>query len=215
MQLNFSYDEEKDIDCLLLVGGGSTFQPGNRTKTYECLLAFTSEIDNRETVREFVRVFIKNNMIDPQGNIATIQKNWDSISDGFQKSAERVFGVSMTDAVTAYLTITRRYPYRLDKNYFYVSATNTNANAVAMHELWHFYTWRKFGREVESKIGAKTYGDIKEALTVLLNIECPALMGSEIDKGYPQHQELRSRIMDIWSKSKDIEEVWSKALLSI
>jgi hypothetical protein len=84
----------------------------------------------------------------------------------------------------------------------------TNANAVSMHELWHFYTWYKFGREVEQKIGKERYNDIKEALTVLLNIECSDLMADEIDRGYPQHQDLRSKIADVWSKSKDIDGVW-------
>ncbi len=208
MKVNFVYNEDKDIDCLLSKGGGSNNQPGNRTKTYEALLAFTSDLGNREKVREFVRGFIQDNKLDPQKDALAIQKNWDSISGEFEKRAERVFDLSIADTITAYLTITGRFPYRIEERYFYVSAKKTNANTTAMHELWHFYTWYKFGRETEQKIGVEKYNDIKESLTVLLNIECLDLMGGEIDKGYPQHQELRNKIIDIWNKTKDINEVW-------
>ncbi|MFA6295306.1 MAG: hypothetical protein WC666_02680 [Candidatus Paceibacterota bacterium] len=212
MKVNFSYNEDKDIDCLLSKGGGSQNQPGSKTKTYEALLAYTSDLGNREIVSEFVRKFIRDNKLDPQRDVLTIQKNWDSIGERFEKCAERVFGVSIMDTISAYLTITGRFPYRLDERYFYVSARKTNVNAVAMHELWHFYTWHKFGREVERKIGMEKYNDIKEALTVLLNIECSELMCGEIDKGYPQHQELRNKITDIWNKNKDVDEVWNDVL---
>ncbi|MDO8571195.1 MAG: hypothetical protein Q7R79_00760, partial [bacterium] len=149
------------------------------------------------------------NKLDPQRDALIIQKNWDSISDEFEKRAKRVFGVSITDTITAYLTITGRFPYRIDEKYFYVSAKNTNANTVSMHELWHFYTWQKFSQEAESKIGAEKYNDIKEALTVLLNIECADLMNGEVDKGYPQHQELRNKITIVWNQTKNIDEVWN------
>jgi hypothetical protein len=209
MKLNFLYDEDKDIDCLLSKGGGSNNQPGSKTKTYEALLAFTSDIGNRENVREFVRKFINDNKLDPQNNAIVIHSNWDPIETEFQKRAERVFSVSIADSISAYLTITGRWPYRFDKNYFFVSAKNTNANTTAMHELWHFYTWRRFDREVEQKIGVAKYNDIKESLTILLNIECSDLMGGKIDMGYPQHQELRKKFAEIWNKTKDIDEVWN------
>ncbi len=209
MKVNFLYNEDKDIDCLLSIGGGSQNQPRSKTKTYEALLAHTSDLGNREMVREFVRNFIRDNKLDPQRDALVIQGNWDMISERFEKCAERVFCVSIIDIISAYLTITGRFPYRFDEKYFYVSARKTNVNAIAMHELWHFYTWHKFGREMERKIGMEKYNDVKEALTVLLNIECSLLMGGEIDKGYPQHQELRNKITDIWNKNKDIDEVWN------
>lgn len=208
MKLTFLYDEDKDIDCLLLVGGGSNNQPGSKTKTYEALLAKVSDIGDREKIREFVRGFIHDNGLDPQRNVPVIQKNWDLIGGEFEKRAERVFGLSIADSIDAYLTITGRFPYRIKERYFYVSTKMTNANAVSMHELWHFYTWQRFGLDVEHKIGKEKYNDTKEALTVLLNIECADLMAGEIDRGYPQHQVLRRQNADIWNINKDIDVVW-------
>lgn len=82
-----------------------------------------------------------------------------------------------------------------------------------MHELWHFYTWSKFGDNEEQKIGVRKYNDMKEALTVLLNIECKHLLPEGVlDMGYPQHQELRNRISELWKKNPDILYVWTEAL---
>jgi len=210
MYINFIYDEGMDIDCLISKGGGSSNQPGKRTKTYEALLDYTNEIENKEKVREFVRLYIKENNLDAEKTTISLQKNWDLISNEFEKRAERVFGLNIMDNVIAYLTITGRFPYNPEKKYFYVSIKKSNANSTAMHELWHFYTHRKFEHTI-SLIGQSKFNDIKEALSVLLNIECLDLMNGEIDNGYPQHQELRRLITETWLKTKDVDEVWKVA----
>ncbi len=78
-----------------------------------------------------------------------------------------------------------------------------------MHEYWHLYTWYKFGVIWEEKLGKQKYNDIKESLTVLLNIECKDLFPeNKKDIGYPQHQELREKIIKIWNETKDIDKLW-------
>jgi len=211
MKVNFLYDEQKDIECLLSKGSGSNNSPGQKTKTYEALLAFTDDVNNTEKVREFVRLHIKENNLNLEEAAVSLQRNWDMISKDFGKRAEKVFGLSIADDITAYLTIPVRFPYNIEKKYFYVSAKKSNVNATAMHELWHFYTWHKF-RDTIDQIGPEKFNDIKEALTVLLNIECLDLLKGEADKGYPQHQELRKLISDTWSKTREINKVWKVAL---
>jgi len=213
MKVSFVYNENMDIDCLISKGGGSNNSLGQKTKTYEALLAYTNEVKNTEKVKEFVRLHIKENDFNLEEVTKSLQINWDVISSDFEKRAEKVFGLNIADNITAYLTITGRFPYSIEKKYFYVSAKKSNANATAMHELWHFYTWHKFGDTI-NHVGSDKFNDIKEALTVLLNIECVDLMNGEIDKGYPQHQELRKIISDTWSKTKDINEAWKVALVA-
>ena len=79
-----------------------------------------------------------------------------------------------------------------------------------MHELWHFYTWEKFGEREMIGLGMNKYNDVKEALTILLNLECSDLMNAK-DFGYPQHQNLRKIIADTWLKTKNIEGTWYAA----
>jgi hypothetical protein len=80
-----------------------------------------------------------------------------------------------------------------------------------MHELWHFYTWYKFGEDEQERLGMEKYNDIKEALTVLLNVECEHLLPEGVtDYGYPQHQELRKEILSLWQENPDIDFIWKK-----
>lgn len=213
MNVNFIYNEDKDIECLLSKGSGSNNSPGEKTKTYEAFLKYTTKINDTEKVKEFVRLFMKENNLNPKEIAVLLQKNWDLVSREFEKRAERVFGISIVDNITGYLTITGRFPYNIQEKYFYVSAKKSNANATAMHELWHFYTWHKFGDYV-SKIGSQKYNDIKESLTVLLNIEALDLLRGEIDEGYVQHKKMRDFAVEVWKKTKDINKVWD-AMISL
>lgn len=207
MKIDFVYDEDKDIDCLLSKGGSSmnSLKP---TKTYEALLAYTKDLSDREKVRGFVRSFRSK---DINANILQLQENWTTISAEYEKRAENVFGVKISDTIIAYLTITGRHPYSVEGKYFYAPANKINANKTCMHELWHFYTWHKFGQQ-QNIIGPAKYNEIKEALTVLLNLECADLMAGEIDNGYHQHQGLRAKMSEVWNNTKDIDTVWNECV---
>ena len=79
-----------------------------------------------------------------------------------------------------------------------------------MHELWHFYTWYGLGADQEEKLGKQKYNDLKESLTVLLNVECEDLLPSGvIDTGYSQHQETREKILVYWKKNRNIKNLWN------
>lgn len=215
MKVEFKYNEDSDIDCLLDKGPGSNNQPGLQTKTYVELLKFTSDVKNVEKVREFVRKYVKKHELDLSSKAAQLQEKWNQISSEFEKRAEKVFDITINDTISAYLTITGRFPYNIEKKLFFVSVLRDNANSIAMHELWHFYTWHKFGQEEMDKLGYQKYNDLKEALTVLLNIECANLLNGEIDNGYPQHQKLREKITGYWSKNKNINELWEYLVNSV
>lgn len=79
-----------------------------------------------------------------------------------------------------------------------------------MHELWHFYTWYGLGADQEERISKEKYNDLKEALTVLLNVEYKDLLPEGMtDTGYPQHQEIRQRILKYWEKDRNIQNLWN------
>lgn len=46
---------------------------------------------------------------------------------------------------------------------------------------------------------------------MLLNAECKDLLPEGVqDNGYPQHKELRERILKLWSQEKDMDLLWKK-----
>ena len=77
-----------------------------------------------------------------------------------------------------------------------------------IHELWHFYTWYSVGKKLEKELGNVKYNDLKESLTVLLNVECADLMPAGVkDEGYPQHQQMREKILQKWAEHKDLNYI--------
>jgi len=209
MQINFTYDKDKDIWCLLNKGKSSN-NSQNSTKQYDLLVQKYGENPTEELAAVFVDEYVAENKINISEYIKVFQNNWENISVEFQKRAEKIFGVKLPNDVTVYLTINSRCPYSIQDNFFYVSLQSYQATRTAMHELWHFYTWYGLGIDQEEKIGKQYYNDLKEALTVLLNIECKDLLPKDaIDTGYPQHQEIRQRILKYWENDKSIKNLWS------
>lgn len=209
MEVSFQYDKEKDIWCLLNKGKSSS-NSQTATKPYEQLVAAYGDNLTPETTATFIEKYLLDNRIDLQRYIADYQKDWDSISAEYYKRAEAIFGVSLPNDIKAYLTVNTRCPYSIENNYFFVSVSASSIRKTAMHELWHFYTWYGLGVDQEQKLGKQKYNDLKEALTVLLNVECKELLPEGAsDNGYPQHKEIRGKILEYWAKDRNITNLWN------
>lgn len=210
MKISYQYDKEKDIWCLLNKGR-SSMNSQNSTKQYEQLVEFHGENPSKEKTSSFVDTYILDNKIDIKKYIDQYQKDWEIVAEEYKTKAEEIFGVSLPEDVTAYLTINSRCPYNVAGNYFFVTVPTSLhvARRITMHELWHFYTWYRFSADQVEKIGAERYNDLKEALTVLLNIECKDILPPDmVDKGYPQHTNLRKKILDYWARDRNIINLW-------
>jgi len=206
MNLKFVYDKEKDLQCIMNVGPKTSNSPAP-SKTYQEIIEVYGENPTEEEISEFIDKYIEDKRYDINGYVDKYREQFESVKTEYVKAAEKVFGTSLDEDISVFLTIARRYPYSLENNYFFVGF-NDDFKLIAMHELWHFYTWKVFGLEEERRIGMKKYNDIKESLTVLLNQECEEIMGQE-DFGYPQHQEYRKEIEKLWKEGKDIKYIWN------
>jgi hypothetical protein len=209
MKVQFNYDKEKDAWCLLNKGKSSN-NSQNPTKQYEQLIAEYGENPTNENVSSFIDNYTATKKINIQEFVEKYQKDWDAVSDEFQTRAEAIFKTTLPKDVIVYLTINSRCPYSIHDNYFFVAVPTTSSRRTTMHELWHFYTWYGLGSDQEEKLGKEKYNEIKEALTVLLNVVCKDLLPERvIDSGYPQHQELRQQIVEFWNKDRDVHKLWT------
>ena len=162
----------------------------------------------------FTESYLSHHKIDMVSITESYQNSWNTISSEYQRRAQNIFEVTIPDDITAYITINNRCPYDIRNNTFYVSIHGSAPTKTAMHELWHFYTWYKYGFEWEQKLGVAKYNEIKEALTVLLNVECGDLLPEGVrDNGYSQHKELREKILVLWSKEKNMNSLWQALVL--
>jgi hypothetical protein len=114
---------------------------------------------------------------------------------------------------TGYLTSVNRCPYRFKELYFYFCFFNSIPSILqtAGHEIMHIQFHHTYWKEVEKKIGWKKTSDLKEALTILLNLEFRDLWFVP-DMGYPNHTKLRQFIAKQWKKEKDFDVLLDKCV---
>lgn len=207
MKVTFKYDLKKDIWCILNYGRSSQ-NSNTQTKVYEEIVALYGAAFTEDQVTEFLKNYYIQNHIILEEHVASYQKEWEGISQTFKSRAEAIFGSSLSGEITVYLTANNRCPYNLNEKFFFVSVPTYSMRKTVMHELWHFYTWEIFGREEEARLGRLKYNDIKESLTVLLNLEFESLLEGKMDNGYPQHKELRDKILELYKSGKSVKEIW-------
>lgn len=105
-----------------------------------------------------------------------------------------------------FLTTFPRCPYSLENGYiwFYINLSKEKCIDVFLHELLHFQFIYYFKNKVD--LSEKDFDYLKEAMTVILNLEFEDLMFSP-DNGYIIYKELRQKLLDFWTKDKDFDKL--------
>lgn len=203
MKLRFAYDLDKDVENV--IKGAKAINSQKSTKFQNL---FTEKYGNdfeAGKVGAFIQEQDKITNLDIKQEVLTVQEKWQLIEELFVKRVEKIFNLVYPEPIiTVYLTHNERCTYNLEGNYFFVKIGSPSSNHTIMHELFHFYTWQAFGKKLlDEGLDKLKYNELKESLTELLNLEFADLLGGALDKGYPQHQELRQKIRDLWSENKD------------
>lgn len=207
MKLHFAYNIDKDIENFI-----NGTRAVNSKKPTKFQIAFSEKYgDNFETekVKEFITEQDAITGFDANKEIVIVEERWKIAEPIFIECIEKIFGISYpAPIITVYLTHNERCTYNIEQNYFFVRIGSEFSNNTIMHELLHFYTWHAFGKKLLDEGFSKlAYNDIKESLTELLNLEFSDLMNGKPDTGYPQHQEMRAKIHEMWQAEKDIAAI--------
>jgi len=136
-----------------------------------------------------------------------IQEAWNNINDEFFRRLERIMKKPVyTGLFMGYITTVTRCPYDTESSWFMVSFFRDILNVLktAGHELMHLQFHHNYWANVEKEIGYEKTADLKEALTVLLNLEFRDLWFTD-DSGYPKHKNLRGFIEKTWKEKKDFD----------
>ena len=147
----------------------------------------------------------------------SFQESWDKINEEFFKRLEKITGNKFPfEVVMAYLTTQLRCPYDPKKGNFIVSIFSNIPKTLKTsgHELMHLDFHNNNWKEIEEKIGKEKTADLKEALTVLLNLEFKDLWFVK-DEGKPnrEQQKLRSFIKEEWLKEKNYKSLLEKCVI--
>ncbi|MFA5070816.1 MAG: hypothetical protein WC511_00405 [Candidatus Pacearchaeota archaeon] len=157
----------------------------------------------------------KNKLLDKTANL--FSQAWEGISQEYFYRLEKIMKSPFyTKKINAHLTTADRCPYDPDHNppSFFVNFFwgVPSALQTAGHELMHIqFHNSKYWKICEKEIGKEKTFDLKEALTVLLNLEFKDLWIMR-DMGYPNHTQLRKYIAREWKKEKDFDSLIDKSI---
>ncbi len=144
----------------------------------------------------------------------TAQKSWNQINDEYFRRLKKIMKKPIcSEKFTGYLTISGRCPYNPEKDYFMFGMFRGIPSILhtAGHEIMHIQFHKTYWEKVEKELGYNKTHDLKEALTILLNLEFKDLWFSE-DYGYPNHKKLRAFIEKEWEKKKDFGVLLDKCI---
>ncbi len=141
-------------------------------------------------------------------SINSLKEYWKTIEEEFFKRMDNLMKKKFDKDIFAYLTTAGICPYNPDEPSFMFSLFYSLPHQLQTcgHEIMHLYLHKFYWTKIETEIGKEKTEDLKEALTVLLNLEFKDLWFVE-DKGYKPHEELRNFIIDKWKKQKDFEKL--------
>ena len=216
MQLQVTYDRTRDIKNYYIrsTAGAAT---SRRLQQYQTRYGSLLTDDN---LNKFIDELIIKENIDIPRVIERIIADWQKIAPVFLAKAKSIFKVDLPDEIiTAYLTTHTVCSYYIPGNWFCVSDFFTNGatpNAIIMHELLHFFTWYgALPRLMLRNVPKKMYEDIKESLTVLLELEFNDLMAGFVEPGYPPHQQIRAHIRQYWLETPNLYTVLDRVVADL
>jgi hypothetical protein len=217
MTVEFTYDIRKDADNFI-----RAHHSLNRTDDSKLYSAFISKhpgiVPTIDTLQGFIRSYIASEKIDIEVGLRASREYWHPVQAEYFRRIKNLFSVSLpSDTVTAYASINDRRGYNIDESYFFISADRPKGNNLTIaHEILHFYTWYQFSRSLKTEgITLAQYNDIKESLTEILNLEFADLLNGQYDAGYPQHQNMRRRINELWKEGVPLRTIVSDLVESI
>lgn len=146
-------------------------------------------------------------------NLKSAEETWRTIEKEFLKRMDNLMKNKFEEDIIAYLTSVGICPYDPNEPSFMFSLFYSLPKILKTcgHEIMHIYFHKFYWKDIEKKIGEEKTSDLKEALTVLLNIKFRDLWFVE-DTGYPAHKELRDFIIEKWKEEKDFEKLLERCV---
>lgn len=211
--VSFQYTPAKDASNI--IRGLSSVNNSVPTSVERLYLSYAKNASNERAALSFVQEYVHTHKIDIYSYLASITDQWSAVEQAFFQRATRLFQCAYPlPTINAYLTINSRCTYSTTDNLFYVSIGSKHPRVLIMHEVFHLYTWHALGlRSLDDIRSLPSYNELKESLTVLLNILFADLMDGAIDRGYTRHAELRALIVDLWYRHKDFYAVLDDPVL--
>ncbi|HBO16775.1 MAG: hypothetical protein UR69_C0001G0260 [Candidatus Moranbacteria bacterium GW2011_GWE2_35_2-] len=225
IKLNFDYNIKKDAWSWVLIAKDKNMWglswrdqiaqiPDELLEKIEKVSFFRAQKIVEDYIEKDSKKEYKNKVM--KAEMQALEKSWRVVEKKYFKilsviTEQPVF----TEKFSCYFTTGLVCPYNEKENWFMVSMWHSTPFSITTicHELMHlqFLTYYK---NYLKKNGLKNnqIENLKEALTFLLNEpEFEDIILSQ-DDGYPEHQELRKKLRNIWSKNRNFQNLIDEAI---
>ena len=209
----FKFDPEKDI-LNIYNAVNSPLAYGQNVKIPQRLVNIAKGkdfVDCKKQLKEEQQSLYKSHLISCY--LECIEKSWGKIEDEYFKRLKKLTNKDAPEKIVAYLTTVGKCPYDPQENSFMTCFYSNLVQAMRSigHEILHLHFHKNYFAEIEGIIGKPKTHELKESLTVLLNLEFKDLWFAE-DVGYESHKELRNFIEAEWKKSRDFDGLLEKSI---
>lgn len=217
--VTFVVDKELDIKNNLTT---FNFYKRNKERGFQQRLDENFEkylkLASEEEIRSEIEKNIKS-LYEKEGKLLSladdINKEWIKIEGAFISKLEKVYKFPFPyTSIKGVLSSASRWGYSLTEGWFATGMFRNKFFAIdtAAHELSHFMFHKYYDKVCEEKgLSKNQMWDVKEAFTVLLNIEFGEFM-FQTDSGYAPHAKLREVIAESWRKYRDFDKVLAEAI---
>lgn len=214
-KVKFGFDKERDLFNVWQTCTAKSYGYDFSSRLPKELVKFCKDKSYKNS-KEFIKKFFNNIYSSEIANdyAVFLDKSWKKIEKKYFEKLKNITGKELkVKKINAHITIAPRCPYDPEDKSFMVNlfASPPINLMTAGHEIMHLHFHENYFEEVEKQLGNKKTHDLKEALTVLLNIEFNDLW-SVIDNGYESHKELRNFIAEEWKKEKDFDKLLTKCI---
>lgn len=211
--LNFLFNKEKDAWNIWSKVNEKTRRFGNPIISPKItnVIKDKSFEDSISEIEKINQTIYNSGLIDEF--IELLEKSWSKREGEFFKRLEKITGNKFNGDTNCFITTIGTCPYHPKERWFMDSLYYNLPKAIVSigHELLHIHFHDYYFEEIEKQIGKDKAHDLREALTVLLNLEFKDLLVG-FDEGYGQHKELRNFIVQEWTKEKDFDKLLEKCV---
>jgi len=192
-----------------------SFHQKNKNERYEKLLKLSRPKAEKAISEEIAWFYSIKNKKEREKSLKQIQTHWNKVEKKYFKKLEEVHEASFDyPQIKGVLSTAGRFGYYYGKNPWFATSFKLGpkrASYIAMHELMHFIFHKHFWNFCEKRgLSWKQIWDIKESMTILLNIEFSSILFEEKDCGYPEHKKIRTFIKKTWPKRDNFKDFLTK-----
>lgn len=210
-KVDFVFDIEKDAFNYWETANSNSKWGRDFTKNINPELIEKLKGKNFQEVKDFLlNMLQKGYLMDKDKNekkAKEIKFLWGQIQDKyFQKLQSLTSKKIFTENFKCIFTTIGRCPYNIKENSFMVNIFWDHQRILTSiaHEIMHLHFHHYYEINLKKQISKEQFSNIKESLTVLLNIEFGDILKYE-DKGYPNHEKLRDFIKSSYEKNRGFD----------